>query len=94
MTCDLYVPVLATSRSRIQPWSLYSRSWPCSSSSAAVNAVNLTDGLDGLAYRRDAPGHGVLRRVGVYVRPTNSGSSALALFPAAIAGGLAGFLCL
>ena len=56
-----------------------------------VNAVNLTDGIDGLA-------SGVTIPVMVFFAAfasmwgTESGSSALALLPASLAGGLAGFL--
>ena len=53
-----------------------------------VNAVNLTDGIDGLA-------SGVTLPVMVFFAVTawSWGSETLALFPAALVGGLAGFLC-
>lgn len=53
-----------------------------------VNAVNLTDGVDGLAA-------GVTLPVMVFFAVTaySWGSRTLALFPAAMIGGLAGFLC-
>ena len=53
-----------------------------------VNAVNLTDGIDGLA-------SGVTLPVMVFfaVVAWARGSETLALFPAAIVGGLIGFLC-
>ena len=53
-----------------------------------VNAVNLTDGIDGLAA-------GVTLPVMVFFAVTaySWGSDALALFPAALVGGMAGFLC-
>jgi len=53
-----------------------------------VNAVNLTDGVDGLAT-------GVTLPVMVFFTITAfvSGETSLALFPAALIGGLAGFLC-
>ena len=53
-----------------------------------VNAVNLTDGVDGLAA-------GVTLPVMVFFAVTAylSGSEILSLFPAALAGGMAGFLC-
>ena len=53
-----------------------------------VNAVNLTDGVDGLAT-------GVTLPVMVFFTVTAiaRGNNTLALFPAALIGGLAGFLC-
>ena len=53
-----------------------------------VNAVNLTDGIDGLAA-------GVTLPVMVFFAVTaySWGSDTLALFPAALVGGMAGFLC-
>ena len=53
-----------------------------------VNAVNLTDGIDGLAT-------GVTLPVMIFFTVTAFayGSDTLALFPAALIGGLAGFLC-
>ena len=53
-----------------------------------VNAVNLTDGIDGLAA-------GVTLPVMVFFAVTaySWGSEALSLFPAALVGGMAGFLC-
>ena len=53
-----------------------------------VNAVNLTDGVDGLAT-------GVTLPVMIFFAVTAylQGSETLALFPAALVGGLAGFLC-
>lgn len=53
-----------------------------------VNAVNLTDGIDGLA-------SGVTIPVMVFFTVTaySWGSKTLALFPAALVGGLVGFLC-
>ena len=53
-----------------------------------VNAVNITDGIDGLAT-------GVTLPVMIFFAVTAylQGSETLALFPAALVGGLAGFLC-
>ena len=53
-----------------------------------VNAVNLTDGVDGLAT-------GVTMPVMIFFTVTACiyGNDTLALFPAALVGGLAGFLC-
>ncbi len=53
-----------------------------------VNAVNLTDGVDGLASGVTLPVM-VFFAVTAYAR----GSHTLALFPAALVGGLLGFLC-
>lgn len=56
-----------------------------------VNAVNLTDGIDGLASGVTIPVM-VFFAVFASMWGTESGSSALALLPASLAGGLAGFL--
>lgn len=53
-----------------------------------VNAVNLTDGVDGLAAGVTVPVM-VFFAVAAYA----AGSKTLALFPAVLVGGLAGFLC-
>jgi len=53
-----------------------------------VNAVNLTDGVDGLAAGVTLPVM-VFFAVAAYL----SGSETLSLFPAVLAGGMAGFLC-
>ena len=55
------------------------------------NAVNLTDGIDGLASGVTIPVM-VFFAVFASMWGTESGSSALALLPASLAGGLAGFL--
>ena len=89
LTCDLYIPF----------WNVtFQINWVVYLIFAVlvivgcVNAVNLTDGIDGLASGVTLPVM-VFFAVFAYMWGTNSGSSALALLPATIAGGLAGFLC-
>ena len=85
LTCDLYIPFFRVS---------YSINWIVYLIFAAfvivgcVNAVNLTDGIDGLA-------GGVTIPVMVFFGATAVlwKQSALALVPAAMVGGLLGFLC-
>ena len=81
----LYIPFLNVSVNL--PWVLY-LIFAVFVIVGCVNAVNLTDGVDGLAT-------GVTLPVMVFftVVASSWGNEALALFPAALIGGLLGFLC-
>ena len=85
LTCDLYIPFWNVSFEI--NWIVY-LIFAMFVIVGCVNAVNLTDGIDGLSFRRDAAGDGVLRRLTAWMW----GKTTLALLPAAMAGGLAGFL--
>ena len=83
--------VLMVFDGRQEPWSCggsYIEIAQIMLEAGCVNAVNLTDGIDGLA-------SGVTLPVMVFfaVVAWARGSETLALFPAAIVGGLIGFLC-
>lgn len=85
LTSDLYIPFVNVSVTI--PWVLY-LAFAVFVIVGCVNAVNLTDGVDGLA-------SGVTLPVMVFftVVAVSWGSDSLALFPAALIGGLLGFLC-
>ena len=85
LTSDLYIPFVNVSVTI--PWVLY-LVFAVFVIVGRVNAVNLTDGVDGLA-------SGVTLPVMVFftVVAVSWGSDSLALFPAALIGGLLGFLC-
>lgn len=85
LTCELYVPFFNVS------WTLSPALYIAIAMFVivgCVNAVNLTDGIDGLAA-------GVTMPVMVFfaVASVASQKATLALFPACLLGGLAGFLC-
>lgn len=85
LTCHVYVPFLNVSFEL--HWIVYTV-FAMFVIVGCVNAVNLTDGIDGLA-------SGVTLPVMVFfaVMACSWGKGTLALFPAALAGGLAAFLC-
>ena len=85
LTCDVYVPFFDVSW-QLSPY-LYIP-FAMFVIVGCVNAVNLTDGVDGLAT-------GVTMPVMVFflVVCVAAGKETLALFPACLLGGLAGFLC-
>ncbi len=85
LTCELYIPFLQTSFAI--NWVVY-LIFATFVIVGCVNAVNLTDGVDGLAT-------GVTIPVMVFftVMAYAWGSKTLALVPAALVGGLLGFLC-
>jgi len=85
LTTSLYIPFLQISWDI--PWIIY-MVFAVFVIIGCVNAVNLTDGVDGLAT-------GVTIPVMVFFTVTAYiwGSETLALFPAALVGGLLGFLC-
>lgn len=85
LTCDLYIPFFNVSLP--VNWVVY-MIFATFVIVGCVNAVNLTDGIDGLAA-------GVTLPVMVFftVTAVSWGSETLALFPAALVGGLAAFLC-
>ena len=89
LTCDLYIPFWNVSFEI--NWIVY-LIFAMFVIVGCVNAVNLTDGIDGLASGVTLPVM-VFFAVFAYMWGTNSGSSALALLPATIAGGLAGCQC-
>ena len=85
LTCDLYVPFFNVS------WHLPLAVYIALAMFiivGCVNAVNLTDGIDGLAAGVTIPVMIFFTVVGVCMKKTT-----LALFPACLVGGLAGFLC-
>ena len=86
LTNELYIPFVNISIPNI-PWVIY-LIFAVFVIVGCVNAVNLTDGIDGLAA-------GVTLPVMVFFAVTAFlwEKSALALFPAALVGGMAGFLC-
>ena len=85
LTADLYIPFVNVSFEI--PWGLY-LVFATFVIVGCVNAVNLTDGIDGLA-------SGVTLPVMIFftVMACSWGYGSLALFPAALIGGLAAFLC-
>lgn len=85
LTNELYIPFFQLSWEI--PWVVY-LAFAVLVIVGCVNAVNLTDGVDGLAT-------GVTLPVMVFfaVAAWLWGNETLALFPAALVGGLAGFLC-
>lgn len=84
LSCDLYIPFVDVT---LQIHPMVYMGFAMFVMVGCVNAVNLTDGIDGLAT-------GVTLPVMVFftVTAVASGKMNLALFPAALTGGLAGFL--
>ena len=85
LSCELYIPFFQVSfRIPVAVYMLFASVVVV----GCVNAVNLTDGVDGLA-------SGVTVPVMVFFAVTAFvwGNETLALFPAAVIGGLVGFLC-
>ena len=85
LTCDLYIPFWNVTF--VIPWIVY-LIFAMFVIVGCVNAVNLTDGVDGLSSSVTIP-------VMVFFATTSYiyGRTTLALLPATVAGGLAGFLC-
>ncbi len=85
LTCDLYIPFFNVSFT--VNWVVY-MIFATFVIVGCVNAVNLTDGIDGLS-------SGVTIPVMIFFTVTayTWGSETLALFPAALVGGLLAFLC-
>ncbi len=84
LTPNLYIPFVGVEL--ILPWPVY-MVFAAFVMVATVNAVNLTDGVDGLATGVTLPVAVFYAAVAVW-----AGQSELAVFPAALTGGLAAFL--